>query len=56
MPMPAPWEEARKAGGAMSAPISTNLYESLWFGTNESFLLRRHFRPLHLCDPPITTT
>ena len=31
-------------------------YGSLWFGKNESFLFRRHFRPLHLCDPPIATT
>ena len=35
---------------------STNLYGSLWFGKNEGILLRRHFRPLHLYVPPITTT
>ena len=33
---------------------STNLYGSLWFGTNEGIFLRRRFRPLHLCAPPIT--
>ena len=36
--------------------ISTNLYGSLWFGTNESSLLRRLFRPLHLCVPLLQST
>ena len=29
--------------------LSTNLYGSLWFGKNESSLLRRLCRPLHPC-------
>ena len=35
--------------------LSTNLFGSLWFGTNESDLIRWLFRPLYICVPPITT-
>ena len=34
-----------------SSSVYTNLYWSLWFGKNESSLLRRLCRPLHLCVP-----
>ena len=36
--------------------LSTNLYGSLCFGTNESGLLRWLFQPLHLCVPLLLRT
>ena len=37
-------------------PQSTNLYGSLWFGTNEKVLLRRRYPTIASFCPPITTT
>ena len=36
--------------------ISTNLYGSLWFGTNERVLLRRRYPTIASLCAPITTT
>ena len=37
-------------------PISTNLYGSLWFGTNDRVLLRRRCPTIKSSVPPVTTT
>ena len=36
--------------------LSTNLYGSLWFGTNERVLLRWRYPTIGSLCPPITTT